>query len=67
MDDNKVCDLVEMLQRSKQVYCKWVFKTKCDYKGNIERYNVKLNTKGFTPRINIDYNETFSPVQRMIL
>jgi len=64
MDDNQVWDLVELPESSKQVGCKWVFMTKRDSKGNIERYKVKLVAKGFTQKDGIDYKETFSPVSK---
>ena len=38
MNDNEVWDLVELPKESKRVGCKWVFKTKRDSNGNIERY-----------------------------
>jgi hypothetical protein len=62
MDINKVWDLVESPNRVKTVGCKWIYKTKCDSKGNIERYKVRLVAKSFTQREGIDYNEIFSPV-----
>ena len=64
MDQNKVWDLVELLEGYKKVGCKWVFKTKRDTSGNIERYKVKLVAKDFTQKGGIDYKETFSPVSK---
>ncbi len=36
IEQNKVWDLVEFPKASKQVGCKWVFKTKCDSNGKIK-------------------------------
>jgi hypothetical protein len=45
---NRVWDLEEIPKGAKIVGCKWVYKTKCDSKGNIERFKARLIAKGFT-------------------
>ncbi|RVW72857.1 Retrovirus-related Pol polyprotein from transposon TNT 1-94 [Vitis vinifera] len=64
MKCNDVWDLVELPNGAKTIGCKWVFKTKKDSLGNIERYKAKLVAKGFTQKEGIDYTETFSPVSK---
>jgi hypothetical protein len=62
MSTNRVWDLEEIPKGAETVDCKWVYKTKCDSKGNIKRFKARLVAKGFTHREDIDYTETFSPV-----
>ena len=42
MNTNDVWDLEEIPHGAKTVGCKWVYKTKCDHKGNVERYKARL-------------------------
>ena len=55
MKDNDVWDLVELLERAKPIGCKWIYKTKHNSKGNVERYKTCLVAKGFTQKEDIDY------------
>ena len=44
---------------------KWVFKTKTDADGTIERHRARLVAQGFSQMFGTDYDETFCPVVRL--
>ena len=62
MKDNDIWDLVTLPESVEPIGCKWIFKTKRNSKGDVERYKAHLVAKGYTQKEGIDYKETFSPV-----
>ena len=64
MASNRIWNLIELPNGAKAIGCKWVYKTKKDSRGNIERYIERLVTKGFTQKEGINYKETFSSVSK---
>lgn len=62
--ENDVWDLVTLPEGRKAIGSKWIYKTKLDADGNIERYKARLVAQGFNQKYGIDYDETFSPVVR---
>ena len=56
--NNRTWNVVELKQGIKLVGCTWVFTIKYDYDGTIERYKVRLVTKGYTQTYGLDYKET---------
>ena len=62
MPQNKVWSLVDFPDGYRPIRCKWVFKTKHNAKGHVERYRARLVAKGYSQREGIDFKEIFSHV-----
>ncbi len=63
--DNDVWDLVELPEGQTAVGSKWVFKTKTDADGRVERHKARLVAQGYLQKFGTDYDETFCPVVRL--
>lgn len=65
LERNKTWEIVDLLKGKKLVGCRWVFIVKYKFDGSVERYKVRLVSKGYTQSYGIDYQETFALVATM--
>ena len=63
--DHDTWDLVEPPPHRSIVGSKWIFKTKYDGDGQVDRHKCRLVAQGFSQKEGLDYTETFAPVARL--
>uniref|UniRef100_A0A2N9FDU4 Reverse transcriptase Ty1/copia-type domain-containing protein n=1 Tax=Fagus sylvatica TaxID=28930 RepID=A0A2N9FDU4_FAGSY len=59
---NQTWQLVPPHPSQNLIGCKWVFRTKRNADGSVERHKARLVAKGFHQQAGVDYDETYSPV-----
>lgn len=64
IEENNTWELVELPEGSKVIGVKWVFKTKLNEKGAVDKHKARLVAKGFHQTHGVDFYEVFAPVAR---
>jgi hypothetical protein len=64
LEKHKTWDLVDLPEGKNLVGCKWVFKTKRDANGDVDRFKARLVAQGYSQEYGVDYDEVFAPVAR---
>jgi hypothetical protein len=64
IERNKTWQLTDLPKGVKVIGVKWVYKTKMNEKGEVEKYKARLVAKGYAQRYGTDYKEVFAPVAR---
>ncbi|CAL8173996.1 unnamed protein product [Prunus armeniaca] len=62
IEKNNTWELVERQADKPVIGVKWVFKTKLNLDGTVQKHKARLVAKGYSQKPRIDYNETFAPL-----
>ncbi|KAL8135853.1 hypothetical protein AgCh_010456 [Apium graveolens] len=62
---NDTWEVTDLPEGHRAIGVKWVYKTKTNQDGEVEKYKARLVAKGYKQRYDIDYDEVFAPVARV--
>jgi len=65
IEKSKTWELVDLPKGKDAIGVKWVYKTKSNAEGKIDRHRARLVVKGYKQQKAKDYDETFALVVRM--
>jgi hypothetical protein len=65
IERNQMWELVDITQHKKAIGVKWVYRTKLNSDGYVNKYKARLVVKGYARMFGVDFSETFTPVARM--
>lgn len=62
---NNTWELVDLPRGQKSIGVRWIYKTKLNEKGEVDKHKARLVVKGYKQQYGINYQEVFAPVIRL--
>ena len=64
-EKNDTWVLIDLPAGAKKIGVKWIYKTKLNEHGEVDKYKARLVAKGYTQQHGVDYTEVFVLMARM--
>ncbi|KAM2672175.1 hypothetical protein EV1_007904 [Malus domestica] len=65
IERNNTWELTDLPQGGKMIGVKWVYKTKLNENGEVDKYKARLVAKGYAQEYGVDYAEVFAHMARL--
>lgn len=65
IEKNQTWSLTTLPTGAKAIGVKWIYKTKLNELGDVDKFKARLVVKGYAQEYGVDYTEVFAPVARM--
>lgn len=65
IEKNETWQPVERPKNKKVIGVKWVFRTKLNVDGSVNKYKARLVVEGYAKIFGVEYSDTFAPVARL--
>ncbi|KAK7341501.1 hypothetical protein VNO80_24432 [Phaseolus coccineus] len=65
IERNHTWSLIALPVGAKAIGVKWIYKTKLNELGEVDKFKARLVVKGYAQEYGVDYTEVFAPVARM--
>nr|DAD19628.1 TPA_asm: hypothetical protein HUJ06_021091 [Nelumbo nucifera] len=65
IEKNQTWKLTDLPAGAKTIGIKWIYKTKLNELGEVDKYKARLVAKGYSQQQGVDFTEVFAPVARM--
>jgi hypothetical protein len=64
IEKNGTWELIMLSKNTKKIGVKWIYKTKLNEKGEVDKYKARLVAKGYAQQHGVDYTKVFTLVAR---
>ena len=65
IEKHQTWELTEKPKDKNDIGVKWVYRTKLNADGFVNKHKVRLVVKGYAQMFGVDFSETFSPIARL--